>query len=317
MSKILFASNNIVDFNGSVTSVLSATYDNTRVPYSIDIDEGVFSRSPEFEPSTTEDTWVHFTMLSNYVILTAGVIFKLYDANNDIIFKLEMITDGSWKIQATIYRDGVGTISNDLFTLLNNAKHTFDVKHTVSALSSSTEVYWNRILILSGNSLTADADPLSAKSIELYAMTRGLFFSELFLSDGDTRNGRMNLLAPTAVGNYSDWDGLVSTLIDGDGTTGMTTKLANQNLSLSLSAYTGSVNISNIVISSSAIKGSGAPTNLQHFIRGSGIDHLGDIFAVTDVLSAQISDSEINPTTSLPWVASDLATVEIGFKSLT
>jgi len=319
MTNILFASNNIADFIGSVADVSSGVYDNTRVPYAINIATNAFSRSPQFKPSQTDDTWVHLVLHYAYVTTTEGNICTLYDQNNDPVLTVRTVRTANINyIEATIYRGGVGTVINAEFSLLNNVSHNFDIKHTVSALSSLVEVYWNKILILSGSNLGPDPDPLPGTSIQLHGFAnRAVNYSELFLSTTDTRNGRLNLLTPISTGNYNDWVGSIATLVDGDSSTGITTILDDQSTTINLSAYTGAVNISNVVIMTTAVKGTGAPSNLRHFIRASGIDYLGTTFPITDVVSSQITSLDTNPSTSAPWINTDIGVIEIGFRSLT
>lgn len=75
----------------------------------------------------------------------------------------------------------------------------------------------------------------------------GLYFSEVIISDSDTRNARLDLLRPVSAGAYENFDGPLSSLADDDPTTGMTTTLPDQSQSTILSDYAGANNISNVV----------------------------------------------------------------------
>jgi hypothetical protein len=124
-------------------------------------------------------------------------------------------------------------------------------------------------------------------------------------------------LRPVTLGFHNDWVGVVTQLSDDDPSSGMTTILANQSETVNLSAYVGADNMSSVAIATLAVAGVGAPQNMKHLVRMSGVDYEHPtLHALAPTLQYNISDFQENPGTSLPWTSTDIAAAfEIGFTS--
>lgn len=317
MPKILFASNSIAHFPGSVVSSQPYAFDATRVPYAIEAPLGTPVSSPDIPVTTTDETWFHFVnsaaaWWSNGYEQIAQVIDDL----GNIIFTLsyQFNSAAGYRLQSFV---GGNSFTNVRYLpTLAGRSRTYDIRLRMTSLNCRIEVYMNEILIEVQDYPIASFRPV--KAILLGGATNSggqQLFSEIIVADGDTRNARMNLLRPQAVGAYNDWLGAVSTLSDDNPTTGMTTTEANQDQTTLLTAYTGAANISNVVQMTTTVRGINSPDRLKHIIRKSGVDHLSPHFTLPFVKNYQITDWALNPSTSLPWTAADLAGMEFGFRS--
>ncbi len=322
MPNILFASNSVSHFPGSKIGAPTWSYDSNRVPYSIQVDPHMTVGSPAIAQSQTDEYWFHFRNGSDL----------WYVNNNNPI--LEIVDDEGARIFLLTYHDrssegyhGYLTVDDTEYTLTRylpkaeNALRTYDVQLKFSALNVEARVYVDEILILSQSYSAAGWNhPKYFRLGSSYSINDGQdeeyqYFSEIIVADGDTRNARLDLLRPVAVGAYGNWNGPVSSLSDDDPTTGMTTVSPEQSQSTILTPYTGANNISNIVQVTTSVRGINSPTGLQHLIRMSAVDYLTPTFAVPFSKDYQVTDWTENPATSLPWAASDLVNVEFGFKS--
>ena len=110
--------------------------------------------------------------------------------------------------------------------------------------------------------------------------------------------------------------GIATDLADNDPTSGMTSIAANERQTLDLSAYTGAGNISALVVATVALAGANAPQNMRHTVRMSTVNYDGpsDI-ALGETLKYALTDFQINPGTSVPWISTDLTNLEMGFVS--
>lgn len=321
MPNILFASNSVSHFPGTIVKNDAWSYDAARVPYSIYTSPGTPAATPQFAATTGDETWFHFRHGTN----------QFYTNNNEPIMEI-LDVNGDTLAQITIYdRSGEGyhmtfnagaqseTISK-YYPIVENVNRTYDLQILFTDIVAECRLYMNEILVLESTfSVAAREYPRTLVigghrgSGDQY----GAYYSEIIVADGDTRNARLDLLRPNTAGVYGNWDGPISALSDDDPTTGMTTTLADQYQSTILTPYGGADNISNIVQVTTTVRGINSPANLQHLIRMSAVDYLTTSFAVPFAKDYQVTDWTLNPATSLPWDAADLATAEFGFKSIT
>lgn len=323
MTKILFASNNVSHFPGAITSSSAATFDATRVPYSIQLSNYELAGSPVFVPSSTDDTWFHFrTYANSYDHNRNDTWFQAYDAADNLLFTVTKRNSFSGLSSTIILYNGATTLSASTANSLTSTKaNSVDIKYRVNGLLIRIEFYHNSILVAS-NQFNANANGYGkpVRFVIGAGLVSGLtdkqHYSEIIVAEDDTRNARLNLLRPESAGAYADWDGALAVLADDNSTTGMTTIAAAQRSSMIMSAYAGAPNISNVVTVSTALRGLNAPTGLKHFIRQSAVDYDGAVRLIPESIGYQLTDFPLNPATSLPWTAADLSTVEVGFLSV-
>lgn len=325
MPNILFASNNLAHWPNSVSSSNSATYDDTRVPYSIVLSFEELMTSPVFVPAAGDVTWLHCrTYMSAAYISGSALMFKAYDVNGNALFSIYKVYNQTKLLcQLAVYNGSGDVTNNQTFVFNKNRINNLDFRYEATATLLKVEMFINGGLAAvseqASNPSGFDNPAYFTVGAALTSSPSGLqMYSEFIVADGDTRNARMNLLRPVAEGGETDWVGPASNLADDDPTTGITTILANQRHSLTLEAYTGASNVSAVVIATQSLAGAGAPQNLRHSVRMSTVNYDGPTdLLLDDVLKYHLTDFKINPGTSVPWVGSDLSSMEMGFVSKT
>lgn len=329
MPNIVFASNNIAHFPNANAGSVVGTFDNARVPYSIQAENDEELGSPVFTPVTGDTTWFNFRIYCHATVYNgANTMLRAYDTDDNVLFNIRKrpsVTSGQAQIQLF---DGSTSQEVDLDTLLTFKKINFvSVKYTQTNLGIELEVYINGQL---AGTAEFFSNPNNYGNPVRFVIgcpfTNGGLngddeskqpYSEIIVADGDTRNGRLDMLRPAAAGTFEEWEGSIGVLADDDTTTGMTTLTGGDKQTVTLSAYTGASNISNLVTISQTTRGQNSPTQLQHLVRLSGVDYPSAAKLIPFELAYQITDYNTNPATSLPWTASDLSAIETGFESVT
>lgn len=325
MSNIVFASNNISHWPLSVSSTQAGTFDSSRVPYSFKLIYEETIASPDFPVAAGDTTWIHFrTWTDGAEFNDERHMMRVFDANQNKLCELHKFTDGSFAKDVGLKAyNGASTIAVNSGFPLNNAKmNSIDVKIKVTAGVIEISLFINGGLaaiafhVTNPNSFGKPTHFVLANAYSTNAKWQ--YFSEVLVSDTDTRNARMSLLRPTAEGGETDWVGLATELADDDPTSGMTTTVVDKRETLLLSAYSGPDNISSVVVATQTMAGANGPQNLRHTVRMATVnyDSVADIL-LSPVLQYDVTDFQINPATSLPWVASDLGSLEVGFVSKT
>lgn len=323
MPNILFASNSISHFPGTLIGSPDWSYDSNRVPYSIEVPIDTIAASPRIKESTTDETWVHFRVGSRqWWIHSDEPVCELVDISGNRILRLHYRnrTEDGWVMNTVM--DGNSFTNKRFVPFLYSALRTIDIQVKLGTLQAEFRVYVNELLVLERvfayNQLNARKPRFmwigggNGNGVALNSP----YYSEIIVADGDTRNARLDLLRPIAAGAYGNWDGPLVSLSDDDPTTGMTTISPNQSQTTILTPYTGANNISNIVQVTNTVRGLNSPTKLQHLIRMSGVDYLTPDFNVPFSKDYQVTDWSQNPATSAPWAASDLVNMEFGFRSI-
>lgn len=321
MPNILFASNSVSHFPGSVIGPDPWSFDSSRVPYSIECPNRTPCGSPVFTESTTNEYWFHFRHGSNEWWLHRDErIIEINDIDGNRIFQLSYHNRHTEGYHSRFTVDGTEYTNARFYPIRTNAMRTYDIQLKWTALNAEARVYMNEILV---ETITVVMTSFTHPHKMIFGGRYGDsdigkdFISEIIVADGDTRNARLDLLRPVAVGAYTEWDGPISSLSDDDPTTGMTTTTPNLSQSTILTPYTGANNISNIVQMTTTVRGINAPANLQHLIRMSGVDYLSTTtYTIPYEKDYQVTDWVQNPATSLPWAATDLPNVEWGFRSI-
>lgn len=324
MPNILFASNNIAHWPTALAGSVAGTFDSDRVPYSIAMSNYETLASPEFAPSTGDDTWFHFRLYVGSVNeYRDDDLFKAYDDEGNIVLRIKKADNTRNLLAEMILYDGATSLTGFASSNFTFAKLGFiDIQYTVNTLKIEAKLYVNGSLACT---LTFGSNPNNYSAPVSFslgcAFTDGLtdvqHVSEIIVADGDTRNARLDLLRPTAAGAYEEWIGSLAALADDDPTTGMTTITGGERQTVSLTSYGGASNISNFVVVSQTTRGQNSPTKLKHTVRLGGVDYDSPEIDVGFALQYNITDYQINPATSLPWEGDDLSAIETGFVSVT
>lgn len=327
MPKHLFASNNISHFPGSTPGSVANTFDATRVPYAIALSNYQLISSPDFLPSSGTVTWFHFRSFADGNVSSipngaSGTLFQCFDSLNRLLCKVAKRTSITTQdLTLTLYNGTTSIAINGTFPMTQSKMNDIDIALTITSVSLRVDLYINRSLAAFttfGSNPNVLTNPirfsLGCSHTEDLSMIQS--FSEVLVSEGDTRNARMNFLRPASTGANSDWDGLLTALADDDPTTGMYTKLPNERQSMGLSSYVGAQNISNVITISQTTRGLNSPTKLKHTVRMSGVNYDSSDIAVASGLQYNIVDFQLNPATSLPWTSGDISALEVGFMSV-
>jgi len=324
MPNILFASNSVSHFPGTSIGSADWTFDANRVPYSIETELLTKASSPPLplSPDGTQEWWFHLKNGStSWYSNSDDPIIEIVDSDGTRILELSMYNRSGEGYYCRYVVDGVTYTLTNTLPIANNIMRTYDVKIKDAGLNWEMSVYVNEMLIFNDSRpFTTFVAPASFQIGGHYGDTNTnttqYYYSEFIVADGDTRNARLDLLRPVAVGAYGNWSGPVISLSDEDPTTGMTTVSPDQNQSTLLTPYSGATNISNIVQVTTSVRGINSPTQLQHLIRMSAVDYLTPSYTIPFSKDYQITDWALNPATSQPWEAADLLTAEFGFKSI-
>jgi len=322
MPNILFASNNLAHWPTARATSQANTFDDNRVPYALMLEKHEILNSPSFPPSTTDDTWIHFRLYpqdSDYG--ATPTLCQAYDPSGNLLFRVRKANSTySHNIRAYLYDGSTNVDMTGNIPFTNTKVNSIDIHHSINALGITLQVYVNSSLAID---LTLNSNPNALTPPSRFSIGHGfgdadsnMPVSEILVADGDTRNARLDLLRPTAAGAYEQWLGSLAVLADDDTTTGMTTIAGGQRQTVTLTPYTGASNISNLVAISSTTRGQNSPTGIQHTIRLSTVDYDGPVIPVDFSLQYNITDWQLNPATSLPWVGSDLDLIETGFVSV-
>lgn len=315
MPNILFASNSISHFPGTLPKSEEWSFDSKRVPYSLGTPANTQVSSPKFPVSKSGVTWFHFRHgAASWATWKDSEICRILDKDGKILIQFSLNYNEYMDYRCIFNAGGQSINKTQRIPWQASQMRTFDIKWACSDLLAEMAIYVNEMLLYTHSlSVTAKQYP---RFLTLGGSIQEARFSEIIVADGDTRNARLDLLRPIAAGAYGNWNGKLSSLADDDPTTGMTTTLPNQSQSTILTPYTGAFNISNVVQVTTTVRGINSPENLEHFIRMSGIDYPSDPFVIPFEKYYQVTDWKLNPATSAPWDADDLTGTEFGFKSL-
>lgn len=320
MPKILFASNSVSHFPGSEISALGWSYDSKRVPYAIRSPLQTPLGSPPIPNSDTNEWWFHFRAGADlWYVNNNEPIFEVSDPSGNRIARIMFHDRTDEGFHCYFVVDGTSYLNTRYVPMANYQMRTYDLQLKFTTLNAELRLYMNEILIETMILPVTDWNRPASFTMGGSVGSGGngeSYFSEIIVADGDTRNARLDLLRPQAVGVYGNWNGPVAALSDDDPTTGMTTTSPDQSQSTILTPYTGANNVSNVVQVTTSVRGINSPSKLQHLIRMSAVDYFTANFDVPFSKDYQITDWAVNPATSQPWSAADLAAAEFGFKSI-
>jgi hypothetical protein len=325
MPAILFASNNVSHFPGSVPGSLGPSFDVSRVPYSLGISNAGLMTSPTFGTAAGTITWIHFRHLCETSATNTvgnGTVVHAVDALNRLIARVSKISGNSTQtVRLTVY-NGATTISVDgLIPLTEGKNNIIDLALTITGSLIKADLYINGALSATaqfGSNPNSMGKPvrLSFGTSFTSSLSQLVYFSEIIVADGDTRNARLNFLRPIAAGAATQWDGVLSAMADDDPSTGLFTSVPNERHSFEPSAYVGAQNISNLVTVTQTVRGINSPEKLQHYIRQGGINYDSPDIPIGYDLQYNIVDLGINPSTSAPFTSADIDVLEVGIRSV-
>lgn len=274
----------------------------------------------EHGPVASGVVWYHFRVQTSGYLSSAsndGHWFTLYDEASSPVGRIDIL-DGLYYVQVF----GDTTELSPSFTLTENEVYLVDVKVEVGADVTMT-LYLDGVESRSATAANTAARSAPVKMVMEHddmVFTSGgdeLYYSEIIITDNESTIGwRLTSMVPDADGTHTDWLGDYSALLDyGDGAS-ISTDVAGEKESWSLSDYAGPSSVTSIravVNQVQALSGAESPvTQVTTFTRQDGVD--------TDVATAAangkvLAAMDINPKTGLPWTLSDLVGIEMGVKA--
>lgn len=308
-------SNNPADFG--------CTEDTTagRFPAEADAAMRIAEGSPASIPlPELRDVWVSF-----YEYLDTegsfnedGYSHRIIAQNGVVLFEIDY-TNGAQQAPNIVPRPEVGILfRNDvrIETYIGSVTDTYRIRWYVDGslvfdTGSATNANLNQgfpVALLVGG--------------ENYLNTNGVHaFSQVLVSDQDTRARKFKLLKPTADGNYTQWVGGHSVLSDGDLSSIAVSDAAGERVSCTTTPGAdpgGTISSVSVIATVRASGASPNPSQVGGFLRVGTTDY--DFATLTTLTSASpiqiIADWPVNPADSLSWEWSDLTGLEFGLRTV-
>ncbi len=327
MTTIYFAGGEDIDFNlsgGAGSSNTSGSYRTPNARCSIYIPG--FSSVANIKNATSFNTstfWFTGRSYQTSVVSVSQAPINFTDINGKVRLRILYTTNTTASFQK-LTAAGVATT---LFTFnLTLSLSTID-KWDISVNYSTTGyvyVYLNGALLGSFTGDTTSDDGItSLTGFQLYSFTAGAgssgFWSEVIVSDSDTRPMFLQTLAPVANGNTHNFDtgspsaSNVNEIFLNDGT------LDGSSVAGQIDEYTipslvgGTYSILAVGVSARMIKGATGPTKAQLVLRSGSTDYTSPNQSLMTGWSTYSNWWSNDPNTSSPWAA---LPVNIGIESV-
>jgi hypothetical protein len=309
--------------SGAPQSYVTSGIDETRVELGWHMDNGNTIQVAH-DVAVGNETWYHFRWSpedeSNTLNYDTDICY-FRDANGDSVGGIEVING---RLRAFSDAD-TRQVSNQ-FLWSNGAQYSIDV-HVVRNGTTDITVNWyinsapqtSCVSSNSGNRL----NPEVIEFVHFDNNAQGQYVvSEGLIMDEDTRGLRVRELRPQSFGVDVQWLGSVADVVDNDLGTGVSTDVNGNRTSFGVSnlefVQPGDI-VNRVVAQSYAQRGASGLTRFNHYYTFPGdvakYDE-GDI-ALFEAGDWYITESLVNPKTTLPWVATDLTGIQLGLRAQT
>lgn len=266
--------------------------------------------------------------------ITARAYFKTYSSNRELLSirdstgvkRLLLLTSGGAG-SFSLYK---GAASGSQ-TLLQNSSNSLPIATLIKidinvvnyGASGTVSMYVDGTLIISytGNIQTDSATVLS--SFTLANSGDNSYWSEVIVSDNDTRNMSVVTLAPAANGNSFSWTGSYASVNEvslDDGTLITSATVGDlAQMTVGSSGINATMSIKAVAVTARAARGSTGPQNVKMNVRTGAADYFSPTVALNTVLDRAQGVFVNNPSTSGQWAYSDLtaAGFNVGIRSET
>lgn len=324
---ILFVGNAPDDFNAAWVESTAASgtardtaYSPSCCQISCPSDAG-FQSAIYLPVAPTGDVWTHArvrTSSNTNATSIDGHLLSFYAAGDVLLARFDVL-DGSWRAQVF----GDTTVTGTGFVPTINTVFTYDFKLVVGA-NITLEIYQNGSLVSSATAANTGGKGVVRTVLwEFFDMVLSqadMFLSEVIITDGgeSTIGWRLATFTPTSAGNYSDWEGDYTHLLNGFDGRFILSDAANEKESWINSNYGGPgspASIRAVVGRVNSDRGATGPQNIAPFLRIIGTDYEAASVAA-DYKSVQLGVWDQNPATAAAWTVGALSGMEFGVKSV-
>lgn len=311
--------NDLSDFtaNNASVSTNTAYFDALRGSgWGVALDESLTAVWPE-DPGTT--VWMHFILgqSTSNTAWSQNDFFRFYDTGSVELFSVGLrsgLVDWNLKADSTV---------SLTYPAIADALLIFDVQFIKNGTTDLTlNIYINGAF--QGTLTAANTADKGVPTNFLMTNTDtigggSVYFGECVITNEDTRGWRLYQLKPIAYGVHQEWDGSVSTVIDGSLLTGISTDVADELVSF------GVTNIENIpdtalidrvAVQTHAQRGATGLTSINHYFRYENATIVHDA-NVSLGLTVQLVLDEytLNPNTAAAWATADIQGLQIGVRA--
>jgi len=268
-------------------------------------------------------TWFHFDLYTPVTqsLSADGSWCRGICDDNALGFYIDM-ADGS--LLPRIYDAAGGSTIGTSF-VLPVGLNTFDIYWSDDGTTAILEIYSNGVLIGSATRTSTSTGNRGAikriqfENNDIVGSSADGYMSQIIWSNVSTVSLKMQEIAPSAVGNYTDLSATITEVNDDDGTTGWASATATEKQSFTIAGYTAPAGriIHSVVPGFKMRTGATGPQNIRPFLRISAVDYNGpaDIGPFAPTKNGFVGhDWALNPATGLAWTSAEVAAIEAGFE---
>ncbi len=319
---ILFASNDASDIAGTsnVTTVgrFNASFVSSGIQSPNAFDQNTVQMLISWtNPTTDGDVWIHWDQINNgmsWDTLTDGYRARATDSSGNVLIGIN-ISNGTHQYQ------GAGTNMGPTYTGANGVIQSIDYHVNKVGTTFITEVFVDGALFAT-RTFTDGSRGLPSRidfgGFDLTRNTGTITLSQIMVSTTSTLGRKLGVLNPASAGNYGQWSGDFAALSDYNPGTVAASTTAGQRVSSVMTAWGGATagTIEKMVLRQDGTSQGGAPTRVNQFVRIGTTDHDGTAVVMTDSVVPYYQEFLTNPSTTNPWLFTELATTQIGLLSV-
>jgi len=275
------------------------------------------------------DCWIHFTFYYTYGNVNGngkvdGYWFEGIDTNGNVVIRGDLL---SGDLQFEVSGDGGSTFTSSAFGIIYGfgGRITYDLHYQKNNGGNTTlDVYVGGALIYSisaTNTTSGDLVTMNFTHHDMSFQSTGtqFWYSEVMVADEDTRGLRVATLEPDGVGGETAWAGDWNDILERADGLAISSDTAAQRESWTLSAYGGPATptaVRGVFSQMWAHAGSTGPTQVDPFVRISGVNYDIGVPVAPDFATPIIGEWATNPATGVDWVGGDFAALEAGVESV-
>ena len=320
---IVFASNDIADFEGALLITTAGDRRTSYVSEAFEVSNGtnnpIFSSWTNFPEVSGTITWIHFQAIKDTSTGGANAhgmpLALIYDSVGNLICYFN-VTSGAW--QTVINGSGSTTYGDPMGTTLR----AVDIMIDTAGANIVVDLYVDQVLVKSHTVAATQGNPVAMNwkcyDLQNLSIATHLTVSEFIVADEDTQNFGLSDMSPNAAGNHTAWTG--DHVETGDSDLGKIASVdtTGQKLSSGLSTFGGPASsaLKALVVTNHASVRGGTVGDIRNFLRISATDYNGAGFGVGVAILPFVTVWLTNPDTAVDWDTTDFSGVEVGVESL-